>query len=308
MATANTEIEKSAEHRANVDDDGAQDAFDNSFDSTDGAPPPAASPTGKTTAPAAPAPAAGAKPSPAAPKPESEPPADAHVDPYAGLSKEVKEGLAQVPALKHAFDSLNGRFVALERQLKELSTPAPAGANGASKPAPASKAARVKREAIRGELHEVAEAMDELEEAIASHAPPAPAPAPAAAPASDENEESPAFKALTAVDKDWQSKLRGTDFALWLTQQDQAYANTVRTTGEAAVIAQALTRFDQFQARVKAQTDAREAERQRVEGERNNRVTAAAQRPRGNARPPAAPPGDDVEAAFETGYEKGAVG
>lgn len=299
-------------------DTAAEEAFAASFGADD-APPPAAP---QSTEPPAPAPAPAPAPSPSAPapKPEATPanPTDPAIDPYAGLSPAVRDKLAMVDDVLHKFDSLNGRYVALQREVQALRAPPPAPAAPAAAPAPAAPSPKAKRDALRVELAEVAESQDEQDEAwerrmsaLEQRLAPAPAPAPAAAadpaaaPAAGAVELTKDEKELTELHPDWFSKLGSTDFALWLPTQPPAYAERVRSANSAAVILHALTKFDGYQAALKAQHDADEAEATRKRTGRSNRVSAAAQAPRGAPRPAATSNNEDPQAAFEQGFADG---
>ena len=238
-----------------------------------------------TAAPApSPNPTAAPAPAPATP-----------VDPYAGLPETVRALLAQVPTLKHSLDSANGRIAAMQKRLEALPPAAP--------PAPPPAPLRPKLEAVRGELPEVADAIEEafalrqaVQEAEATAA--AATKAAATTPVSDDartDEET----LLDELHPNWVAKLGGNDFQLWLTQQSPEYANKVRSTGKAAVITDALAKFDVHDAVVKAAAQRAAT----LAASRHKRVVDAALPTRGNARPPATPPDEDMEAAFEAGFK-----
>lgn len=312
--TLNEDTVITAEERAAAET-AAQDAFENEFskgesaaDAADDtpAPAPAAAPAKKPAA---------ASPAPAAPKKDSTSPPSTDepaTDPYAGLHPKVREDLAQLAELRHQVASLNGRFIASQ---KAAPAPSPAPAPGAAPaaPAPAPATPRAKREALRDELPEIAESLDEqdasFETRMAAIEARLAAAAPAAAPAPAPKDEGATADERTADEKlldteqpEWVSKFASTDFALWLGIQPPAFAQQVRQTTKATEVVAALAKFDVYQARLAAQREAEAEEANRTRTGRSNRVAAAAQAPRGNARPAAASVQDDVQAEFERGF------
>lgn len=295
MPNDTEETQPTAEESAAADQ-AAEDGFASAFEGPDGNAPLLVAPKPEDTSALALSPAVDPTK-----KTEATPPADAPVDPYAGLPQAARDALAKASQTEHQLSSLTGRFNALQRQLQEQQAkPAPATAPAAPAP-PAAPEKPSKREAVRGELPEVAEAMDELEERFKTRTvEPPPPPPPAVTTTSDDQD--PAFVALTKVDPDWQNKLRSTDFELWLLQQKPDYANDVRNTGEAAIISAALARFDVFHASARTEQERKERDRVALETQRQQRAAAAAERPRGRARA-ADPPADDEQAAFVAGFE-----
>jgi hypothetical protein len=222
----------------------------------------------------------------------SAPAPTAPADPYAGLSPEVRDRLAKLDKLEQHNRSMDGRFAAMKKELDALK---------ASAPPPPPPPKPPKREAVRGELPEVADAIDEavqeLRDELAKDRPSAAAP-----PSSPQDATEPPAKSqeeldLEEVHPDWVKKLGGTDFNLWLTSQPADYAAKVRTSSKATQIAAALTRFDSDMARRSEAQKAAAA----TSDSRKTRVAASATASRGNARPPPGPSTeeDEEEAAFQ---------
>lgn len=286
----------------------AEAGFSEGFDGdrAEQAPPPEP----KDTAPAA-KPAKAPKESaaaPAAPKPEE--------DPYAGLSKDVRDQLAQLSVMKHQLASAHGRLTAFELEKRERDQRSAAGPAPANQPEPKPKTVkRDARDRVKGELPEVDEAISEatdelrdqvrnLESQIAALKAPAtttPAPLPASASKSVDEDEA----LLDELHPKWAETVTGSDFELWLSRQDAAYATKVRTSPKAAVLADALSRFEVFRQRQadKATAEA-EAKRQRdLELQnRQHRARGAAPPPRTGAKPEPSESTPDAQAEFERGF------
>ncbi len=152
------------------------------------------------------------------------------------------------------------------------------------------------RDAIRGDLPEVADALDELEARLKRDDPPPSAPDPTPEPDVD-----PAIARgmaeLDEIHPDWRKTSNGTDFALWLSAQGQQYHDKVRSTTSAAVVADALTKFEGTRARREAATAA--------QASRSNRVSAAARLPNKASASPGednSTPEDEEERAMAAGF------
>lgn len=267
-----------------------QAAFDSVFSDA-----PAASAPVPAAAPAAPA----AAPAPAPAAPEE----DEAVDPFADLPEPVRQVLARVTTLEHDVRTVTGRNAALQRKLDQFEqqgrAPAPAVV---PPPAPAPYKAR---EIVRGELPEVAEAMDEFEQMLKErNAPPAPAPTaapePAPAPAQQTADMDPETAALAEVDPNWATKMNSTAFKLWLSSQPSEYQNTIMSTDKAIQVVGALKKFDGFQESVSARS--RPAEDAAA---RRNTRAAASVAPAGGTRgnPSAGRKPMTGEEAFAWGFE-----
>jgi hypothetical protein len=270
-----TRVDEAADEAAELDAF-ALEATSDHDDDTDHDITPAPKPADTVAAPAAATPAPQAPAAPAAP-------AEPVTDPYAGLPPAVRDALAEIPTLRHEVVSNRGRIAGLNAALEEARSraapAAPVQAPPGPGPAPAPKNDRL--EAIRGELPEVADAIESVvAEALQSRAPapaakaPAAAPAQAPAPAAD-----PELDLLDREHPGWAPKFDSTDFKLWLSQQPQAYQQEVMTTARSGVVITALTKFDKFQAEVAASAQ--------VGNKRAVRMAAAAT-PQGSGVRPAA--------------------
>ena len=256
-------------------------------------------------------PAAKGKAATKAPKPAqgeeaaTDPSGAASEDPFANLHPKVRERLDKLTDLEtrdRARDEhqrrMDGRFAALQRELDAIKK---------AQPAPPPPAPPAKREAVRGELPEVAEMVDELEERVrqeldkrlgarsdGAEAPPAPP----AAPGKDSDEQ-----ALEEVHPDWREKLRSDNFAAWLGQQPADYQEKVKKTRSAAVMSAALTKFDVAAASASPPSPPPPVDR--TKAARQARVAASAARPKGaGGHPPDPSDEDEEEAAFRSGFEK----
>lgn len=252
-------------------DKGHDDAFKAAFESDEdntaaGAPAPAHEPEARREAPTPPPPA----PAPAV---DDE-------DPFKGFSPKARELFAKIPELENDNRSLRGRVPVLQRENEDLkrrlaaletAPPAPA--------APAAPAASSALDKVRGELPEVADAIDEAFRALqvqrtAAPPPPAPAPAPSADHADDE------ATILSAAHKDWAPTMNSADFKLWVAVQPEDYQRTVMSTDKAAPVIEALTKFKAHQAAARERATATQ-----TEADRRNKRTSRGVTPGGNAAP-----------------------
>jgi len=167
--------------------------------------------------------------------------------------------------LEHESASANGRVRALNQKLEQ--------ARGANPP-PTEQPAKIESlESLRQELPEVAAAIEDVVRARLT--PPAPAASidDVAAPGNGESESEEA-KALRKLEPNWEAKLLGTDFQLWLGTQLPDYRQNVMSTGSAGVLTAAFADFDK----------ARPTPAGDVQHKRAARA-AASITPRGSARP-----------------------
>lgn len=249
-------------------------------------------------APAKPAAEAPADESKETPPEAKEPPAAAPVtppvddDPFKGLSQPVRDRLAMVDNLAHSLRTAEGRIAALQRVQA-----------AATKPSPAAPAPPTVREVLRGELPEVADALDELENRLR----PAPAQASADEPAQGPEDAAVAreMQALTEVHSDWKEKSNSTDFSLWLATQGPQFADKVRSTASAAVLADALTRFKGYQQQHTVAVAQQAAAAAAAQASRTNRVAAAASLPthgRSNSTADNSTIEDEEERAMAAGF------
>ena len=198
-------------------------------------------------APAAPAPASKTDATPPA---EPAPPSNDDHDPYASLPEDVRKQLARIPSLEHDVASNRSRVAALNRKLEQArSSGAPASASP-SPPAPA-PAPIESLERVRGELPEVAQAIEDAVRArIAAAVTPAaaaPAPTPSVEPPEDASKvaaQTDDERWLNANRPGWDTKFVSTDFQLWLGRQPDDYRARMLSTDKAVDIVDALTKFE----------------------------------------------------------------
>lgn len=287
-----------------VADDAANAAFEQAFGDGEKTQPPAESPAPAATPAAAPAPAAAAPtpapnapaPSPAAAAPATS--AEEDDDPFAGLHPKLRDMLGnhqKLAAQAGRVPGLTSQVTRMARELEALKkerAAAPAPTPSPAAPTPAQAAI----DQIRGELPEVADAIELALNQKTPAAPTPPAPAPAADPGGDAETDQAA--ALREVHPDWDVKFMSPDFQLWLGLQPAEFQTKVQTTDQAVIVSHALTKFDAHQAAVAGRTQrAEEAERQR------KRLGAAPAVP-GSRTPPRTPAGTytSEEDAFNAGF------
>jgi hypothetical protein len=152
----------------------------------------------------------------------------APADPYAGLPESVRNALATIPALQQELRSTVGRVGALQRELAHVRQ-APA-------PAPEAPPAPSKLDALRLELPEVAEA---LEEATRNRGP---GPEELRAELAAQMQE----EFLETQRPSWAQELTGNDFQSWLTTQPPSFQEELRNSSRASVVLNALKKFDGF--------------------------------------------------------------
>lgn len=242
-------------------------------------------------------------PAPAAPAP-----APAVNDPYADLPEDVRAQLARIPALEHENRSNAARVGALNSKLKQLrESGAPASA---PTPSPSPPAQIESLERVRGELPEVARAIEDVIRARVTAAapaaaapapePPSPAPAPGADPVPDDEE-----LALREAYPDWSDRLAGktptgVNFQLWLGRQPEDYRTRIMSTDKAAVVMAAFGKFDKEVATAPPPDPGSELAARRAARARD------AATPRGvGARAPAAQHQQTDDEAFEAGFKEG---
>lgn len=201
------------------------------------------------------------------PAPTPEQPA---ADPYANLPKEVRELLAELPALRHEVMSTRGRVASIQSALDKSQ----ASQRQAERADPPARARVEKLEAVRGELPEVAEAIEAaLDARMQEREAPTPAPQqPAATQAKD-----PEIELLDAEHPGWVEKFTGTDFRLWLSRQPQQFQDTVMSTSRSGVVITALAKFEKANEAAAAASAA--------SGSKRVDRIASAVTPKGGARP-----------------------
>lgn len=177
-------------------------------------------------------------------------------DPFSGLPPQVRELLAQVPALvsqlseeKTARLREQGQVRAMQSRLDKLTLALPAEA-----PAPASRTPKLDHalEALGSDMPEVTDALGELRSLLPAFEPaPQPAPTPAAEPATQA--QAPGIdpvavahiEALDNVRPDWFQTLDSADCKLWLEQNPDMKAKYARM-GSAKDALDVLTGFDKY--------------------------------------------------------------
>jgi hypothetical protein len=215
--------------------------------------------------------------------------AEPEVDPFASLPPQVRDLLARVPALEARLEAatrMANMVPALQSRLDKLNQPA--AIEPSSVPA-GRKYAKV--EALRNELPEIADALDEI--VADRHR----EPDPQAAPQQHAPDANPHEEALTSVRPTWADDLTSSGFQLWLSQQPRDYQATVVSTNKAGDILAALGQYDVYTART-----------QTTQQLNQNRATrmAAAVAPQGDGRRQRAQPTpeDEEEAAFAAAFNK----
>lgn len=227
-----TDAERTAADKMHDDAFAAAFAFegDTQPDSAEGSPSPAPAPV-----------AAPAAPTPPAPAPATVAPAD---DPFKEFSPAVRDMFAKIPELENDNRALRGRVPNLQRENEEMRREIAAlkARQDATPAAPAAPAAPKAIDKVRGELPEVADAIEEAVRNALPPAPPPPAPTPPApSPAAADPEE----LAMNAAHADWQATMNSTDFKLWTAMQPDA--QVIQTSEKAAPVIDALTRFKAHQ-------------------------------------------------------------
>lgn len=239
----------------------------------------------------APAPAESTARTPAsAPAPA---PVDAD-DPFAGFSPKARELFAKIPELENDNRSLRGRVPVLQREnedlkrrLAALEQPSPAARTAPGEP--------TALERVRGELPEVADAIEEATRELRQAASQAPAPT---APAKDDHEDDEA-RILAAAHADWAPTMNSTDFKLWVATQPDEYSRAVMTSTKAAPVVEAITKFKAHQATARERVTAAQ-----TEAERRNKRASRGVTPGGNPAP-LTPESQTEHEAFLAGFNSG---
>ena len=270
----------------------------------------------------APAPAPAPEPAPgpasAAPTPGPSPAPAADVDPWADLPEAARKELARIPVLEHESKSNRGRVKGLTDELLRLRQAGAPASAPATAPGPPAQIESLER--VRGEMPEVAQAIeDAVRIKLAGAAPAAPAPGPAApapspspaaapspAPAPGSAQMSEDESILAEEYPGWETKLMSTDFQLWLGRQAEDYRSRVMSTDKAGVLMGAFNRFDKT-GKVTAPPPGPPAPAPNSGdglAERRAARASAAVQPRGAAvRSPTQPHQQTDEEAFESGFK-----
>jgi hypothetical protein len=258
-------------------------AFEQAFNAATAQPAPQEAP--QKVESEAPADAAPATAPEAVDKPEKkEAPAE---DPFASLPQQVRELLARVPALEARLEQTTrvaNMVPALQSRLDKLNQHAPATEQVPSK----SRFAKI--DALRNDLPEIADALDEI--VAATHRP-----EPQGQQPEHQAEANPHEEALSSVRPTWADDLTSADFQLWLAQQPRDFQAHVQATNKAGDILAALGRFDAFRAQTQTTRQLTQTRSTRM---------AAAVTPQGDGRRQRAPVAaeDEEEAAFSAAFNK----
>lgn len=228
---------------------------------------------------------------------------DPPVDPFAGLPPQVREILARVPQLEATLEQTKrvaGMVPALQSQIAKLTQHRPDGGESpASEQRPAARKRLDSVEALRGEVPEVAAALDDILAELEARKGAEPAQQTTAAekpPAADATDEEEA--ALDSIRPTWADDMASNDFRLWLATQPEEYRRRVMSTSRAGTVLEALSKFDK--SRPTAQTTAQNT----TNTTRQARMQAAVV-PIGDgrgARPRTSAPEDVEEAAFASAF------
>jgi len=221
--------------------------------------------------------------------------ADDDTDPFAKFGPKVRELFAKIPEIEQENRSLRGRVPNLQRENEDLKrrlaalesrTPEPAAA-------PPSSAAKDAVDKVRGELPEVADAIEMAVREAFERTPAPPPQAPAAPAVQAKTDEDGEAAILAQAHADWAPTMNSTEFKLWIATQPENVRSVVMSTDKAAPVVEALSKFKEFKTRAAPPPPARSDKR-----------AAAAVTTRGNP----APIGDaepTAEDAFMAGFNSG---
>lgn len=190
----------------------------------------------KAGAPAEPAAVA----SDATPAPKDQP-TETEEDPFKGLSPRVREILSAVPTMQADLSTTKGRVGALQRENDKLRSQLTAAKAPAEAPAPAPKNAKV--EIVRGELPEVADAIDSAVADAVSRLEarnPAPKEAP---PTQVADDEPPEERAMSEAHADWKAVTNSAEFKEHVASLPPVDRDRIMKTDNPAVFASAITQF-----------------------------------------------------------------
>jgi len=275
------------------DTDTEDAAFESGFANTEVETPAPA--VGATEAPAPDQPPQGAQPAAAPAEPSTT--ESVVEDPFAGLPVPVRDLLARIPALEQRATAAEqiartaqGRVASLQSQLERR--------HAEPQPAPPAPPRFPKLDALRQELPEVADALDEVVSATAQKqpTPQQPEPTPRHEP-SQALQSDPQTEVLDQMRPTWAQEMVSSGFQLWLSTQPPDYQRAMSLTDKAVDVIGALGKYDAY---VRQTQSARQ-----VDATRQVRI-ASAVTPEGGARRPAArapAPEDDEDAAFVAGFK-----
>lgn len=215
-------------------------------------------------------------------------------DPFKAFSPKVREMFAKIPELENDNRSLRGRVPVLQRENEDLKRRLSA-LESSNTPPPAAPAPDAPRaiDKVRGELPEVADAIEEAfrereQQRAAAPAPSAPTPAPAPATQAD-----PEADAMNAAHPDWMPTMNSADFKLWVAVQGDEFSQRINDSRAAAPVIDAITKF-------KAHQSAAAARVEDTQQRRNRRASQAVTPP--SSRAPVEPGAQTEHDAFLAGF------
>lgn len=221
---------------------------------------------------------------------QADKPESAEPDPFASLPQAVRDLLADVPRMRVELERAHrqlGQIPALQSRIDRLTAP----------PRETAPPKLEKVDRLRTELPEIAEALDEMANALQ--------PIRQAETSEGQQRQEPqqdtaasdlAVKAnMDVLDEsrpNWRGDLMSTDFQLWLRRQPAEYAREIQSTKKAGVILKSLGDFDRYVEQTKTARVASDSRATRM---------AAASTPRGDGRRSQAAASDE-DAEFELGF------
>lgn len=226
-------------------------------------------------------------------KPEPKSKEEPEEDELAGMPPKVRALLAEIDALRKAASIVPGleqRLRQAEGRLGDLNGRIP-------KPQPPAPPKLERWEALREQLPEMA---DGLEELLQHRLPPKAEPEPK--PEQPQEPQSAPTPTLDKLYPSWGQTVQGDDFKLWLASQDEAYRAGVMSTDSEAEFIDALAKFTSHQRAMQAAAQAaaaRQVAANQVSQVRLARAASAAV-PQGSGR--RAPVITDEDDAFDEGF------
>ena len=211
-------------------------------------------------------------------------------DPFASLHPEVRARLEAVNRLAMELETARrqlGQIPALQSRIDKLAASVP------REPAPPQRLEKVEK--LRGELPEIADALDEIVSTLNTAREAAPAPQQETLQRVEPADTADMDEVMTTLDEaraDWRQTLLSTEFQRWLAGQPESRRTEVTTTKKPAVILRALKDYDTAKP---APTNPQ------ATAARTTRMASAAQATSGAARRGGRTVTDD-DAEFEAGF------
>lgn len=188
-------------------------------------------------------------------------------DPYAGLDPKIREKLADYDTLQHRYSALHGRLAPTQQQLETLRRENEELRRGRDpgEATPPKKNAKVEK--VRGELPEVADAIESaVQDALAereSRARPATREVPGNGGDDAGNANSGQQGArgqdpaalLEASHKDWREVMKSADFRLFVSAQGAEHSARINGSNDAGEVGAEITRFKENQRRLAEQSE-----------------------------------------------------